>query len=197
MSELWWYVARSSGLTAWAMVVASMVLGISLSGRFTCRPGVRRWLLELHPWVSGTALGLVVLHVTSIVADSFVDVGVADALVPLRSSYRTTAVAWGTVGFWILVVLEVTSVARRRLGRRTWHAIHFASYGLAVVMTVHALSVGTDTSSPWLAVAMVGALFLLVLLTAQRVAARPPRHAAPRPVRGDRPSTREPARARG
>ena len=69
MNHFWWYLARSSGLTAWALVMFSIVVGISVSGRLPSESRTRRHLVDLHPWVSGTALFVVVPHGPSIVAD--------------------------------------------------------------------------------------------------------------------------------
>ena len=172
MNHLWWYLARSSGLTAWALVMSSIVVGISVSGRLPSESRTRRHLVGLHPWVSGTALFVVVLHVLSIVADSYVDISPAQALVPFASPYRTAAVAWGAIALWILLAVQLTSLARRWLTRRAWHGIHLLSYALAVLMTVHAFMAGTDTAIPLVAVAMASTLFVTTLLTVERIVNR-------------------------
>ena len=76
MTHIWWYIARSSGLTAWTLLVASLVLGALASGRLTEKRGSLRWLLDLHPWVSGLALATVALHIAAIVADTFVKISI-------------------------------------------------------------------------------------------------------------------------
>ena len=50
--KLSWYVARSSGLVAWALVTASIVWGLALSSRLIRRRGVPAWLLALHRYLS-------------------------------------------------------------------------------------------------------------------------------------------------
>ena len=62
--------------------------------------------------------------------------------VPFATSYRTTAVAWGVLAFWLLVAVEVSSLVMHRLPRRTWYGIHLTSYVIAVAATLHALYTG-------------------------------------------------------
>lgn len=144
MNHAWWYLARSSGLTAWLLLVASLVMGTMASGRLTERSGARRWLLDLHPWVSGLALSTVILHILAIVADSAVDISLTRGLVPFASPWRASAVAWGAVAFWLMVAVQGTSLARASIPKRWWHGIHLTSYVLAVLATLHSILSGSD-----------------------------------------------------
>ena len=198
MSSNWWYVARGAGLGAWGLLMVSAMLGVALSGRFAGAAATRRRLRELHPWAAGTALGMLVLHVLAVVADSYVDVGLLEALVPGASPHEPLAVALGAVALWMLVVVQLTSLARRSMSRRAWHGVHLLSYALAVVMTVHAFAAGTDARSPVVALAMAAALLVVTLLVWERVTTRrPARPPVPPPAgRPACPAPRAPAAPR-
>ena len=194
MTHFWWYVARSSGFVAWLLLVASLVVGALYSGRMTGARR-RRGLLDLHPWLSGLALGAVVLHVVAIVADSYVSISPVQALVPFASSWRPVAVAWGAIALWLMLFVQVTAFARKYMARRTWHAIHLASYVLAILATIHSVTAGTDTVyAPvrWMMAAVVA--FATVVSVWRAVAAGSARRepaARPAPV----PPRPAPARA--
>jgi DMSO/TMAO reductase YedYZ heme-binding membrane subunit len=170
VSNIWWYVARSAGLCAWALLMVSVALGVALSGRFAGAPVTRRRLRELHPWVAGTALAVLGLHVVAVVADSYVDVTVLQALVPGASPYEPLAVALGSVSLWMLAAVQLTSLARRQMSHRAWRGVHLLSYLVAVVMTVHALAAGTDARV--FALPMAATLLVVALMAWERVAAR-------------------------
>lgn len=147
-TQVWWYLARASGLVAWLMLTASVLGGVVLSsGAF---PRARRpaWILDLHRWLGALTLGLVGLHVAALVADSYVDIDLVDVLVPMASAWRPLAVAFGVVATWLLVTVQATSLAMRRLPRRAWHAIHTLSYGTFLATTIHAVLAGTDRANP-------------------------------------------------
>jgi hypothetical protein len=141
---VWWYLARASGIVAWALLVASLVWGVLLATR-VLRPHDRpAWLLDLHRWLGGLAMAMVGLHIGSLVGDSFVHFGAADVLVPLASAWRPVPVALGVLSLYLLAAVEVTSVAMRRLSRRAWRTVHLTSYGLVWLVSLHAGLAGTD-----------------------------------------------------
>lgn len=142
--QVWWYVARASGLVAWAVLVLALVWGVLLSTRLfspTARPP---WMLAVHRWLGGTALVLVGVHLGALIADSFVRFTVVDLVVPFASDYRRGPVALGVLALYLLVAVQVSSLAMRRIPRSWWRWVHTSSYLLVVVVSLHAALVGTD-----------------------------------------------------
>src|SRR5262252_7642105 len=178
MSTIPWYVARSAGLVAWALLSASVIWGLLMSTRaraFGHRPRPA-WMLDLHRWLGGLASIFVAVHVLAILVDSYVHFTLWSVLVPFASTWRPSAVAWGVVALYLLLAVELTSLARRRLPKRAWRAVHFASFPLFLLATLHALMAGTDATS-WLFVTIATTSVLAVAaLTAKRIsdATRPP-----------------------
>ena len=89
--------------------------------------------------------------------------------------------AWGIAAGYTVLAVEVSSLMMRRIPRRLWRAIHFASYGVWVGGTVHALEAGTDQGATR-AIAIVGSA-LIFNLTALRIVGRKiprPRASSPR-----------------
>lgn len=170
MTQLPWYVARSAGLVAWALLSASVLWGLTMTTG-VARGRVRRpVLLDLHRYLGGLATVFTGVHVAAILLDSYVKFSLTSVLVPFTSSWRPVAVAWGIVAMYLLLAVELTSLARARLPRRIWRALHFASFPLFFASTVHALTAGTDTHT-WLAeLAMVGSVGAVCALTARRIA---------------------------
>jgi len=172
MRALPWYIARSAGLVAWSLLTASVIWGLTMSTRsrpFGHRPRPA-WMLDLHRWLGGLATIFVGVHVVAILADSYVHFSLLSALVPFVSSWRPAAVAWGVVGLYLLLAVELTSLARRRLSKRVWRAVHFASFPLFLTATVHALTAGTDAGSWLFVTAATTSVLAVAALTAKRIA---------------------------
>jgi predicted ferric reductase len=143
--QVWWYLARSSGIAAMTLLVLSMVWGVLLATR-ALRPHDRpAWLLEVHTWLGGTALVMTGLHMLGLLLDGYIDDGLTDLLVPGSSSYRPLAVALGVLSFYVLVSVQVTSVMRRRLSPTIWRRVHRLAYVLVWTASLHAGLAGTDT----------------------------------------------------
>jgi len=178
--QFWWYVARATGVMAWVGAVGAVLIGLALASRIGGRQVPPAWLLALHRHVGALTVALVGAHLGALVADTYVHFGLADLLVPFAAGWGTGAVAWGVVAMWLLLVIEATSLAKRRLRARTWRAIHLSSYASALAATAHMVTAGTDASNPLLrwgpiAVVAVAACFLTYR-------ALMPRHAGRRPA---------------
>lgn len=169
MNHLWWYAARSGGVVAWALLSGSVIWGLMLSGKV--RPGHVRpnWILDLHRYLGALASIFTIIHVVTIMADSYTDFGIADVLVPFVSRWNPGAVAWGIVGMYALAAVELTSLAKRRLPTKVWRRTHALSLPLFGVATVHLLQSGTDASNPVLVTTVWLVTMVVVGLTAWRV----------------------------
>lgn len=182
MTHVWWYAARAGGVIAWILLEASVVFGILRSTRLAGRSAKPAWLLQMHQTFSAIAVAFVAIHVGSVVADSYVHFGLADVLVPLASSWRPAAVAWGIVAVWLLAAVYATSLVRDRLPHGLWHGIHLVSYVVWVIATIHVLQAGSDSSTVLIrtiVVAGTGVVALLSVVALSRHAARQPRRRIP------------------
>lgn len=147
MGKIPWYVARSSGIVAWALILATIVWGLLLATKVLGRKPTPAWLLSLHRYLGALTVAFVGVHVGAILLDTYTDFGITDVLVPFTGSWHPVAVAWGIVGMYLLLAIEVTSLLRHRLSKRAWHAVHLLSYFLFATTTVHMLTAGTDVKA--------------------------------------------------
>jgi methionine sulfoxide reductase heme-binding subunit len=145
--QVWWYIARSGGIVAWALLAASVLWGLALSTKVLRGRPRPNWILDLHRFLGGLALIFTGIHVAALVGDSFVHFGLAEVLVPFASNWHPVAVAWGVIALYLLIAVELTSLARKRISKRTWRLTHYLSFPLFLLTTVHALSAGTDRST--------------------------------------------------
>ena len=83
--KLAWYVARSSGIVAWATITASILWGLTLSSRLVRKRGVPAWLLDLHRYLGTLSVVFVAIHLGGLVADNFVYFGWRELFIPMKS----------------------------------------------------------------------------------------------------------------
>lgn len=166
MSHVTWYLSRSAGLVAWFLLLASAVIGAALpAGWFTRWP--RSVRDGLHRWVSSLAVAATLTHLVPLLFDRYVSFTLREMLVPYASGWKPGPVAAGVVAFWLLVLVTVTSVLRRRINIRLWRSVHLGSYALCLFASLHAATAGTDvaaTGFPYLIGSCVAALVALVAL---------------------------------
>lgn len=166
--RLWWYVARATGLVAWALLAASVLWGLALTTRAFAGRAAPRWLLDLHRFLGGLSVVFVGVHLVAIVADTFVHFGLADVLVPLASSWHPLWVVWGVVALYLLLAVELTSLLRRHLPHRLWRGVHALSFVLFLSATVHLLLAGTDADNGWALWPVLGTTMAVTFLAVAR-----------------------------
>ena len=139
-----WYVNRSAGLVAWALLAASIGLGILLSSKLLTKRVRPNWQLDLHRGLSALAVAFTGVHVLGAVGDNWIHFGWKEILLPGGSTWRPLAVAWGVVTMYLLAAVQITSLLRKRLSKGTWKRLHFLSYPLFLTATAHGITAGSD-----------------------------------------------------
>jgi DMSO/TMAO reductase YedYZ heme-binding membrane subunit len=142
-----WYLARSAGIVAWAIVTASIVWGLALSSRLIRRKGVPAWLLDLHRFLGVLSVVFTAVHVLGLYFDKAVKFGPNEIFVPMASTWKPMAVTFGVIGMYLILAIELTSLFMRKLPRKVWHAVHLTSFPLFGVATLHGLQAGSDTAN--------------------------------------------------
>jgi predicted ferric reductase len=170
--QIWWYIARASGIIAWLFITASVLWGILLSTKLF--PNHRRpaWLLDLHRGLGALSVLFLLTHVVALIADSYVQFEIVDVLVPFASEWKTWQVALGVFAFWGLVIVELTSLAMKRLPRKAWRGIHFTSYLTFLLTSLHGTFAGTDATNMMYVATSAVTTGALTVAVAYRIATR-------------------------
>jgi DMSO/TMAO reductase YedYZ heme-binding membrane subunit len=169
-SQIPWYAARAAGIVAWALALSSVVWGLAISTRALGRRPRPAWLYDLHRFLGGAAVIFTAIHVGAILLDSYVSFSLVNVLVPFTGTWHPVAVAWGIVALYLLLAVELTSLARARVPKRLWRRVHYGSFGLYALSSIHAVSAGTDGRSPGFLIAVVASIPVIGTLTAIRIA---------------------------
>lgn len=142
-----WFITRSSGITAFVLLTLTTALGVAATQRALASRAWPRFATQhLHRNVSLLAMVVLLVHIVTTLADSYVDVGWLSIVIPFWSHYKTLQVALGTIAFDLLLLTVVTSLLRLRISARLWRAIHFSSYAAWPLALLHFLNTGTDAA---------------------------------------------------
>lgn len=162
LTKALWDLSRATGLVATCIFAASIVLGIvARSGRSVIGLG-RLGVSQLHRTLALTGVGLIAVHVTTLLFDPYAQLKLLDVVVPFDGSYRPFYLGLGTLAVDLLAVVVVTALLRHRVGPRIFKATHAAVYALFPIAVVHGLGTGTDAGTMWSRV-IVGASVAAVI----------------------------------
>lgn len=127
------------GLTALAMIVINLMLGLFIWGRI--RLPLPKWLpmLKAHKLTGYAAAIFLVLHV--ILIPFIPDSGFRwrDLLLPLWTRHQPYIHSLGALAFYLLVVVILSSYYKKRIRYALWRRLHYLSYGAAPLLLIHGL----------------------------------------------------------
>jgi methionine sulfoxide reductase heme-binding subunit len=166
-----WYATRATGLVTLLLLTATMVLGVLTAGRFSSERWPRFLTVGLHRNLTLLVIVFLVLHVGTTVVDTYTSIPAVAAVIPFASSYKAPWLGLGAVAADLLVAVLITSLARSRLGFRTWRWLHWLAYACWPVALAHGLGTGTDRRSQWMLAGTLACAAAVVLTAAWRLVA--------------------------
>lgn len=166
-----WILGRASGVCAYLMLVALVLVGISLShpGR-AARGRSAMSRMRAHVILALATFGFLVMHVVVLATDRFAGVGWWGAVLPMGASYRPVPVTFGIVGAWLAVLAGASAALAGRLPRRAWWPLHKIAGLTFVLVWIHGVLAGSDT--PALFAVYLGTGLVVVGATVGRYATR-------------------------
>lgn len=155
MTQILWFLTRASGVVAMVLIVLAVADGLIFSGREGGRRLRPAWWMDMHRGLGGYALLFTGLHLLTAYGAGL-GLSIATVFIPNASSISTTAYTLGVLALYAMTIIVLSSWPKRRLPRRFWHLVHLLSIPAAVAAAVHGWQLGTDATSPWYMVMMVG-----------------------------------------
>ena len=117
------------------------------------------------------------VHVITAIADPFVTIRIAAVVIPFTSRYEPFWLGLGAVSLDLIIALIVTSLARARIGRRTWRGLHWLAYAAWPVAFAHSIGSSTDLQNGALRTLAIGCALAVLAAVGWRIS----RSAAARP----------------
>ena len=143
-----WFIARITGLTAFAVLSLSVLSGEALRTSVLDFLAKNRAVRKLHDFTTPLWLPLVLAHIIALLFDKTARIGLLNVFVPLTTDYGEIAIGLGALAFDIIMVVTVTTWLRSRMNNTLWMWIHRTSYIGFVAIFFHAALSGTDFDAP-------------------------------------------------
>jgi sulfoxide reductase heme-binding subunit YedZ len=179
-----WLLARAAGLTAFVLLTASMVAGLTLKSRLLGRAVRPAAITDVHRSLAIAGLGALALHGIALVLDSTVTITPFALVVPGLSPYRPVLTGVGVVAGELMALVTASFWARKRIGTKVWRRLHWLSYAAFLAACAHGIGTGSDSGRPGVAAVYAVALGAVVAGTAWRALSAGTRRPSPR--RGSR-----------
>ena len=145
--SVYWLLARAGGFVAYGLLWLSVTLGLLMTGKLARHwPGVQQ-ANAIHQSVSILALVYTLFHALILLGDRYIHFDLLGLFLPFAATYEPVWTGLGQLGFYLLAVITLSFYVRKRIGTKTWRALHYLSFILYLIATAHGLLAGTDTQS--------------------------------------------------
>ena len=155
-----WYASRAAGVSSYLFIWVGLVGGLLMSSAWFDGIVGRARLLAIHQTASFAGVLLGFAHALILIPDSWTSFGLVDVLVPFGSYYERFNTGIGALALYLGLAVSVSFWFRKRLGMKAWRYLHYSAFAAYAGALWHGLSIGSDSSEPWL----VGVYVLTSLL---------------------------------
>jgi predicted ferric reductase len=164
-----WYANRGTGFVLLVLLTLATMLGVLSTARVSPRLWPRMLSQGLHRNVSLLAVTFLAAHVTTAVADTFVDIAWYNAFVPFSGTYKPVWLGLGALALDLIIAVTATSLLRHKMSHRPWRAVHVMAYGAWGLGLLHGLQMGTDAPAIWGAALSYGCIVVVLLAVLARL----------------------------
>jgi predicted ferric reductase len=148
--QVYWFLSRGSAMAGYWILWLSMTSGVMITNKMAQKwPGIPP-AYEVHQYTSLLGLAFGLFHALILTGDHYINYTILQVLIPFNSpSYRPTWVGIGQIAFYVWAIVNFSFYVRKRIGKKAWRLIHFASFASFVGILIHGFFSGTDASAPW------------------------------------------------
>ncbi len=145
-SPAYWYLARTSALIGYFFVWLSMIWGLLLSTKIVKSRVSPALTFSTHEFLSLMGLGFALFHTFILLGDNYLNFSLVDVLLPFHATFKPGLVGVGIISLYLYALLTASFYVRKRIGRKLWRTLHYATFVLYIMVTAHGLLIGTDSA---------------------------------------------------
>jgi hypothetical protein len=168
-TSAYWFISRAGGLVGYLLLWAATAWGLIVSTKVTKGLIPAPFSTSLHEFLSLGALAFSGVHALALLGDRYIEFGLADIVYPFAASYRPGWVGLGQLGFYLSLALTLSFYLRKRIGHKMWRSLHYLTFLAYVMVVVHSLASGTDSSALAVQVMYLGTTAAIIFLTYYRL----------------------------
>ena len=151
----YWFLSRASGVAAYVLFWASMMMGLLMSTKTTRLWSTGPTFMAMHEFTSILGLLFAGFHALILLGDAFIQTDVVQILTPFLMDFgkdgaQSIWVGFGQLGFYALALILLSFYVRQRISYGVWRWLHFGTFVAYMLVTVHGMLVGSDSQTTFM-----------------------------------------------
>jgi predicted ferric reductase len=171
-TKSFWYLSRAVGFVAYLLLWGSVAWGLLLSSKIGQRRLRPPALFDAHRFLSYVALGFAFFHGLVLMGDRYLSFPLGAVLMPFASEYKPTLVAMGQLALWLSLLVSLSFLVQKRIGRRAWRSLHYVSFAVYGLALVHSIWLGSESHLLAVKIMYLLTAEVVIFLTAYRISSR-------------------------
>jgi DMSO/TMAO reductase YedYZ heme-binding membrane subunit len=189
-SHAYWYLARAGGVAAYLLLWLATCWGIMMSSKVIKGVVDVPVAYALHEYLPILGVVFAIFHAVVLLGDSYIQFAPWQLLVPFAGPYKPLWTGMGILSLYLSAALIASFYIRKRIGQKTWRALHYTSYLSFLLALLHGVMAGSDsgTSTMQVTYAVTGGFSVFLLLYRMLAYAPHPQRSFARtrqPISGD------------
>ncbi len=165
--KVFWYLSRAAGIVSYLLLWLSVTLGLAVSNKMARLWAGGPMAVELHEFSALLGFVFAAFHGLVLLGDQFISYTPFQLLFPFASvNYQPLWVGLGQIAFYLMIPVTFSFYVRKRIGYNVWRTLHYGSFIVYSLMTIHGMLAGSDTTNPGMLVlyAVTGAFVYFMTL---------------------------------
>jgi DMSO/TMAO reductase YedYZ heme-binding membrane subunit len=164
-----WHISRSAGTVAYLLLLGSTAWGLLLSSKIIKEAIPAAVSLAMHNILSWLALAFTGLHALVLLLDNYYAYTFSDLTIPFVGPYRPGWVGLGIITFYMMALVAISFSFRKQMGQKRWRKLHYLSFAVFILATVHGIGAGTDSAKMGMQFIYLGSGLLVFFLSTYRL----------------------------
>lgn len=127
------------GMIALAALALNFLVGIGIWTKAVIKLPYDLTLLGLHKFTGYTAAISILVHIVLIPLDPTSAFAWSDLLLPIWTKHQPLANTFGSVAFYLIGVVVISSYYKDKIRLPVWRVLHFLSYFAIVPLVLHSI----------------------------------------------------------
>ncbi len=144
-TSAFWYMSRMSALLAYLLLWGSTIWGLMLSTKIVKGFVPLALTFSIHEFLSLLGLGFATFHALILLGDQYINFKLWHILVPFTAPDKPFWMGIGTLSLYLYALISGSFYVRKRLGQRTWRALHYLTFLTYVMTLTHGLVIGSES----------------------------------------------------
>lgn len=164
-----WYFSRAAGIVAYLFLFLIMLSGIMIRTKtiYDFMSPSSAW--TIHQYIGITLTIAIFAHIFSLIFDSFLGFSIKELLIPFSSEFDPIPVGLGVIALYIFAIVMMSSLFYKIKAPKLWRLLHYLAYPIFILVFIHGVFIGTDTSTPWMQIIYWATASVMVVATGYRM----------------------------